>query len=141
MFKTHSREGLSFNGNVKIINATLKFLMNMPTQKAKLNFAKDKSRQSRIPVRSQSRRLFKKTLWFWFKIYFLKTFFTIFLFFYLQNISFYAFILFYTQSAFKETQSVTKHSRHSEGTWEFRQWGLSATWSTWVPRTLGHSST
>ena len=35
MFKRHFRGKFLFNGNVKIINASLTFLIKMPTQKAK----------------------------------------------------------------------------------------------------------
>ena len=68
-----------FNGNVKIINASLKFLIKLPTQRAK--FLVKSLLQSENP--NQFQKLFKSALWCCFNIKLLKFFSTIFFFSYL----------------------------------------------------------
>ena len=65
-----------FNVKVKTINASLKFLINVPTQKAK--FLQKSLHKSDIP--NQFQKLFKSVLWYCYNIKLLKFFSTIFLF-------------------------------------------------------------
>ena len=69
------------NGNVQVINAILKFLLKVFTQKGKLN-----NQVSVYTLKS----FFKSALWFCLKIKFLKISFIIFVFFHIDKIFFHA---------------------------------------------------
>ena len=69
------------NGNVQVINAILKFLLKVFTQKGKLN-----NQVSVYTLKS----FFKSSLWFCLKIKFLKISFIIFVFFHIDKIFFHA---------------------------------------------------
>ena len=74
--KPISEERFLFNGNVIIINASLKFLIKVPTQKA---LFLQKSLQ-KPDILNQFQKLFKPALWYCFNINLLKFFSTIFFF-------------------------------------------------------------
>ena len=114
LFQRYFRKRLLFNYTVKIINTTLKSLLKVPKQKATFNLYKH--------LYSLSLWHFKSALWFCFKIKFLKIFFMICVFVYIQKNVFLYLVLCSNQIwsyPFKDTQRAFKHSRHSKSTWAF----------------------
>ena len=110
-FKDISEESFSCNGNIKIINASLKALKKMPKQKVKLS-----------PYKNQIYIANLKSFWNQFFAPFCsstKHFFMLSILFQLHLIRHSG-----KQSPLKDTQRVLEHSRHSEST-----------------QTLGHLST
>ena len=137
-----SEESFLFNGNIKIIYTTLKFLIKVRTQKAE--FLLECLHKSDIP--NQFQKLFTSVLWYCFKIMLLKLFSTIFSSFwicikylFMLSTSYKSHMIRYSSTghAFKHVQKALEHLRHS-GTWALGHLRHS---DTWALRVLRHFST
>ena len=132
LFKRHSlwgslEEWLLFNGNVNIINATLKFLIKVQLTKSEIRSLQ------KSDIWNQFQKLFKSALRYCFKIKLLKFLHPIFFFLSMFSVSFQLHLIRHsgTGRAFKDTQRALKHLRQSKGIWAL----LSTVWA------LGHSDT
>ena len=148
-----------FNANVKIINTSLKFLIKVPTQKAKFYKSLYINQISQTNFKSFSNHRSDTTFIFSPLNFSLQFFF----FFFLHSFAFFAFFSFYTKHIFmlsilfkshlirhsgtrrefKDTQTALENLRHSESTqralWHSDTRAFGGHSGTW--RALGHSGT
>ena len=150
MFERHFRgKSFSFSGNVKIINASLKFLMKVPMQKSKIQSLQSRVYIANLNLKSFSNQRFDSAL----KLSYAKSsplFLSSFIckkHLFLFNILFQSHLIRHSssQNIFKDTQRALGHS---QGTWALKSLGHTTTQrvlghseDTWAPEHLRHLGT